>query len=93
MARKIYRATSARRGGSVSDYRPTIRYCDTFRDYINDMFRATRLDLNQILRLVLFSAAHSNEFNDILKQYKRKDVPIPKALWNLTTKIYGWIIR
>jgi hypothetical protein len=47
------------------------------------MFRATRLDRNQILRLVLFLAAHSNEFNDILKQYKRKDVPIPKALWEL----------
>jgi NADH:ubiquinone oxidoreductase subunit E len=47
------------------------------------MFRATRWDRNQILRLVLFSAAHSNEFNDILKQYKRKDVSIPKALWEL----------
>ncbi|OIK14245.1 hypothetical protein BIV60_12115 [Bacillus sp. MUM 116] len=65
-------------------YRPTVRYCDEFKNYINETFRATRLDRNQILRLALFVAAHSDEFKRLLEQYKRRrDVPASSPNWSL----------
>ncbi|MCV9884687.1 hypothetical protein [Metabacillus halosaccharovorans] len=64
-------------------YRPTVRYSDTYRDYINSIFRATTLDRNQILRLALHAAAHSTDFQQAISKYKRDDVPLPLPTWNL----------
>lgn len=62
-------------------YRPTVRYADVFRDYINSLFHATTLDRNQLIRAALFSAALSDEFQELLTRYKTKDVSLPSPLW------------
>jgi hypothetical protein len=74
-------------GGDVSKmtvYRPTVRYASIFRDYVNAVFHATTLDRNQIIRAALFTAAHTKEFHDMLKQYQKKDVPLPRPKWGLS---------
>ena len=62
-------------------YRPTVRYDDVFRDYVDSLFHATHLDRNQIIRAALFAAAHSKEFQKILKPYQKGDVPLPSPHW------------
>ncbi|TYO73063.1 hypothetical protein [Rossellomorea marisflavi] len=62
-------------------YRPTVRYADVYRNYVNDVFHATTLDRNQIMRLALFVAANSPEFNAILRQHGKHDVPLPRPTW------------
>jgi hypothetical protein len=64
-------------------YRPTVRYADKFKEYVDDIFHATDLDRNQIIRAALFSAAFSPTFESILKQRKKKDVPLPSAPWSM----------
>lgn len=63
-------------------YRPTVRYNDIFRDYVEGVFKSTSLDRNQIFRLALFAAAHSNNFQSVLQKYKKKDVPLPQPNWS-----------
>jgi hypothetical protein len=63
-------------------YRPTVRYADVYRDYVNDVFHATTLDRNQIIRLALFVAANSPEYNAILRQYQKADVSLPRPKWH-----------
>lgn len=67
--------------GSDVMYRPTVRYADVYKEYVDKLFRATALDRNQIIRLALFTAAHSKEFNDVLTMYKRTNVSLPKPMW------------
>lgn len=63
-------------------YRPTVRYDEAYRSYVDSLFHATTLDRNQIIRLALFIAGHSKEYAAILEQYKRGDVPtLPSAKW------------
>ncbi|WP_430483145.1 hypothetical protein [Rossellomorea marisflavi] len=62
-------------------YRPTVRYADVYRNYVNEVFHATTLDRNQIMRLALFVAANSPEFNVILRQHGKRDVPLPRPTW------------
>jgi hypothetical protein len=62
-------------------YRPTVRYSDIYKDYVEDVYKATHLDRNQIIRLALFIAAHSPEYNAILKKYKIGDVSLPHPGW------------
>jgi hypothetical protein len=69
-------------------YRPTVRYASIFRDYVNAVFHATTLDRNQIIRAALFTAAHSMEFQELLKQYQKKDVPLPRPKWGLSDHQY-----
>jgi hypothetical protein len=63
-------------------YRPTVRYADVYRDYVSDVFHATNLDRNQIIRLALFVAANSPEYNAILRQYQKDDVSLPRPKWH-----------
>ncbi len=65
-------------------YRPTVRYHDVYREYINEVFRVTSLDRNQIIRLALFTAAECDEFQSVLKPYKTKDVPLPSPNWEVS---------
>lgn len=67
----------------MSVYRPTVRYAPVFRDYVDALFYATSLDRNQIIRAALFTAAHTKEFQAMLKQYQKKDVPLPSPPWEL----------
>jgi hypothetical protein len=62
-------------------YRPTVRYDDIFKKYVDSLFQATLLDRNQLIRGALFAAAHSNEFEVLLKPYQKGDVPLPSPLW------------
>lgn len=64
-------------------YRPTVRYADVFKDYVNALFQATTLDRNQIIRAALFTAAHTKEFQLLLSNYKRKDITLPSPDWDL----------
>ena len=64
-------------------YRPTLRCHSYFKDYVDDLFQATHLDRNQIIRAALFAAAHSKEFHAILHSNKKKDVPLPRPKWTL----------
>jgi hypothetical protein len=71
-------------------YRPTVRYDDIFREYVDTLFHATNLDRNQIIRAALFAAAHSKEFRNLLEPYKKKDVPLPSPLWKLEQQCF-WL--
>ena len=64
-------------------YRPTVRYPDVYKSYIENVFKATTLDRNQIIRLALFVAAYSGEYKTILKKHKIDDVPLPYPDWKL----------
>jgi hypothetical protein len=62
-------------------YRPTVRYPDMYKEYVEKVFQATTLDRNQIIRLALFVAAHSDEYKAILKNHQTADVPLPRPDW------------
>lgn len=62
-------------------YRPTVRYADDFKEYVDDLFHATNLDRNQIIRAALFYAAFSSSFQSIMNQYKKNDISLPSAQW------------
>lgn len=62
-------------------YRPTVRYSDIYRTYIDNIFKATSLDRNQIFRLALFTAAYNPKFVELLEQHQKKDVPLPSPQW------------
>jgi hypothetical protein len=69
-------------------YRPTVRYDDIYKDYVDEVFRATTLDRNQIIRAALFTAVHSEEFRQVMKPYLKKALPAPA--WSLTDDSY-WL--
>lgn len=69
-------------------YRPTVRYDEIFRDYVDVLFHATYLDRNQIIRAALFTAAHSKEFHKLLDSHKKKDASLPTPGWMLTDDRY-----
>lgn len=71
-------------------YRPTVRYHDVFRNYVDELFQATHLDRNQIIRGALFAAAHSKEFRYLLEAHKKKDVSLPSPNWDLNDGRY-WL--
>ncbi|MBP1917164.1 hypothetical protein J2Z23_004149 [Lederbergia galactosidilyticus] len=64
-------------------YRPTVRYADVYKSYIDDLFQSTHLDRNQIIRAALFTAAHSSVFSNLMNENKRPDVLLPSPQWQL----------
>src|ERR1700730_15498559 len=64
-------------------YRPSVRYSSMYEKYIKEVDESTHLDRNQIIRLALFVAAHSPEYQSILKKYKKPDTTLPQADWGL----------
>jgi hypothetical protein len=65
-------------------YRPTIRYSDTYKEYVDSLFQATTLDRNQIIRAALFVAAHSKDFLSLIQEHKKGDAPTPSPTWSLS---------
>jgi hypothetical protein len=63
-------------------YRPTVRYDNRFRDYVNDLFQATTLDRNQIMRLALFLLGHTKEGKEILTLHLKKNSSLPSPNWS-----------
>ncbi len=64
-------------------YRPTVRYSDVYKIYVDSIFRATTLDRNQIIRAALFSAAFSPQFAELLTKYIKSDVLLPSPIWGI----------
>jgi hypothetical protein len=64
-------------------YRPTVRYDDVFKAYVDDVFGVTTLDRNQIIRAALFIAAHTPEFRSLLHSYRNGEQNIPVPSWSL----------
>jgi hypothetical protein len=73
-------------------YRPTVRYADVFKVYVDDLFHVTTLDRNQIMRAALFAAAFSPNFQALMNQYKKGDVLLPSPLWEADHHGY-WMDR
>ncbi|GAB1810953.1 hypothetical protein [Priestia megaterium] len=65
----------------VDTYRPTVRYHSIYRTYVDNLFQATKLDRNQIIRCALFTAAHNPIFLALMNQYRVNDVPLPSPPW------------
>lgn len=65
-------------------YRPTVRYDDSYKNFVNDLFHATTLDRNQLIRAALFIAAHSEDYKALIRPYLRRDVPLPSPIWRAT---------
>lgn len=63
-------------------YRPTVRYADVFKSYVDDIFKKTTLDRTQIFRLALFTSAHSDEFRNAIEPFLKKDVLLSPAMWS-----------
>ncbi|KHD86388.1 hypothetical protein NG54_03515 [Heyndrickxia ginsengihumi] len=64
-------------------YRPTVRYSDTYKQFVDKLFLSTRLDRNQIIRAALFTAPFSEEFIKIMMDNKKDDVPLSTPMWRL----------
>jgi hypothetical protein len=62
-------------------YRPTVRYDERYRTYVDDLFQATKLDRNQIFRLSLFLLGHTKEGKEILSSYLKKGASLPSPGW------------
>lgn len=65
-------------------YRPTVRYPDIYKEFVNELFCLTGLDRNKIIRCCMFTAIYNPEFIRIIETYKHKDVPLPSPKWALT---------
>lgn len=63
-------------------YRPTVRYDDLYKSYVDQVFRATTLDRNQIIRLALFAAPFSPLFQNQIKKHMTSSPP--PAEWEVT---------
>jgi hypothetical protein len=65
-------------------YRPTVRYDDVFREYVDDVFKSTTLDRNQIIRLALFAAPFNNLFvSQLEKHLKINQSSLPSTPWEV----------
>lgn len=62
-------------------YRPTVRYDDVYKEYVDKLFQATSLDRSQIIRMGLFLLGHTSEGKALLKAHLKKDVPLPSPAW------------
>jgi hypothetical protein len=69
-------------------YRPTVRYSDVYADYVDAVASATKLERTQVIRLALFSAAHSEAFKEILNEYRRPGEALPSPSWELYEDVY-----
>jgi hypothetical protein len=61
------------------DYRPTVRYPNEFKDYVDWLYQTTHLDRNQIFRAALFFFGRdlSKQF---LEFHKKRDCKLPSPL-------------
>lgn len=64
-------------------WRPALRCDSVYKNYIDSIYESTSLDKNQIMRLMMFIAAHSSEFKEILFEYRKNGVTsMPAAPWH-----------
>jgi hypothetical protein len=72
-------------------YRPTVRYPDIFKEYVDEVYNATSLDRNQIIRLALYVLGHSKEGIIMLESFSKQDVPLPSPSWELLNDMELWL--
>ncbi|MBP3953633.1 hypothetical protein [Bacillus suaedae] len=65
-------------------YRPTVRYEEVYKEYVDNLFNATHLDRNQIIRAALFIAGHTEQFSKIIEPFIKRGMTLPQPLWNET---------
>ncbi|GAE27117.1 hypothetical protein JCM9140_3233 [Halalkalibacter wakoensis JCM 9140] len=63
-------------------YRPTVRYDDAYKQYVENVFNSTHLDKSQIIRAALFIAGHTEQFSRIVEPYLKKGMSLPVPLWS-----------
>jgi hypothetical protein len=71
-------------------YRPTVRYDNRYRDYVQKLYHATTLDRNQIFRLGMFLLGHSKEGKAFLSSHLKKGSSLPSPDWTLSD--YGLVM-
>lgn len=62
-------------------YRPTVRYPDIYKEFVDELFRLTGLDRNKIIRCCMFTSIYNPAFLKIMETYKHDDVPLPSPKW------------
>jgi len=62
-------------------YRPTVRYDPIYRKYVNELFHATDLDRNEIMRLALFCAPLGALFRSKVERHLKPGKTFPEAPW------------
>jgi hypothetical protein len=62
------------------DYRPTVRYPNEFKDYVDWLFKTTHLDRNQIFRSALFFFGHDELTKSFLQFHIKRDCKLPSPL-------------
>lgn len=67
-------------------YRPTVRYDDIYKEYVENIFNATHLDRSQIIRAALFIAGHTEKFSKIMEPYLKRGVSLPRPIWSENDK-------
>lgn len=63
-------------------YRPPLRMDDAFQVWVNQMFHATGLDRNQIMRLAIFTAPFGALFKSKIDIHTRKNGLTPPPPWS-----------
>jgi hypothetical protein len=63
-------------------YRPTVRYDDLYKEYVDNVFSSTHLSRNQIIRAALFIAGHTEQFSKIIEPYLKRGMSLPAPLWS-----------
>lgn len=72
-------------------YRPTVRFDDSYKGYVEELFHATHLDRNQIHRLALFLLGFTHEGKEILEHFKKPDVTLPSPPWKSIGDYGVWL--
>lgn len=63
-------------------YEPRIRCAEAFRGYVNQLYQATTLDRNQIMRLMMFTAPFSGLFQSTMEgKLKSLETTLPDPIW------------
>lgn len=63
-------------------WRPALRMDSAFKDYIDSLNEVTSLDRNQIMRAMIFVAAHSEDFKFVISEHKKDGVTeLPLPSW------------
>lgn len=74
------------------EYRPTVRYDMKFKTYVEELFHATNLDRNQIMRLALYVLGHTSEGMRILEEFQKDaKTPPPLPSWELLEDWDLWL--
>jgi hypothetical protein len=64
----------------MMDYRPTVRYSEDMKEYVDQLFYSTHLDRNQLFRAAIFFFGIDHCSKKFLEYHKKKDFVLPSPL-------------